>query len=231
MSDPVFSETPGAYERHLRRRWRNPLFPAGRRTVTAADVKHARLQDLEAARAVEKEFRDILDVAAGLDRRADVEALFRLKVRIDLCYAGCSGVPGGAPEMKDALRRLVAAIDRVQRRAAGNDALALAELDEEARAREEHFRLQDMPLVADLTREDPIVEAGELVATLLSEDPGQAAAAFALFDEAQQRQVRDQARFLLAGLKDTREARVQRAREVLERFDALCAASAQANAH
>ncbi len=221
MADPVFSETPGAYERHLRRRWRNPLFPAPRRVVTADDVKHARLQDLEAARAVEKEFRDILEVAAGLDRRADMEALFRLKVRIDLCYAGCSGVPGGAPQIKEALRRLVDAIDRVQRRAAGNDPVALAELDEEARAREEHFRLQDFPLVADLTREDPIIEGDELVATLLSEDPEQAAAAYALFDAAQRRQVRDQARFLLAAL-GTGGGPVEHARAVLARFDALC---------
>lgn len=228
MTDPVFSETPGAHERHLRRRWRNPLFPVARRRVTAAEVKHARLQDLEIARAVEKEFRDILDVAAKLDRRADVEALFRLKVRIDLCYAGCTGIPGGAPEMKEALRRLVQAVDRVQRRAAGNDPLALAELDEEAAAREEHFRLQDIPLVADLTREDTIIQPDELVATLLSEKPEQSAAAFALFDEVQRRQVRDQARFLLATV-GAGERRVENARAVLERFDALCLGAEESN--
>ena len=222
MTEPRFSAQPGAHERQLQRRAGNPLFPPARRNVTAADVKHARLQDLEVARAVEKEFRDILDAAAGLDRRADMEVLFRLKLRIDLCYAGCSGVPGGAPEMKAALSRLVEAVDRVQRRAAGNDPLALAELDEEARAREEHFRLQDVPLVADLTREDPVVEADELVATLLTEPPEAAAAAFALFDDAQRRQVRDQARFLVAALEPA-EPRRDNARRVLARFDDLCA--------
>ncbi len=221
MKELGFSTQPGAYERQLRRRAGNPLFPPARRAVTAADVKHARLQDLEAARAVEREFRAILDVAANLDRRADMEALFQLKLRIDLCYAGCAGLPGGAPEMKQALRRLVQAVDRVQRKAAGNDPVALGELAEEGEAREEHFRLQDVALVADLTREDPIVAADELVATLLTETPDDAATAFALFDDAQRRQIRDQARFIVAGA-DSDDPCVANARLVLARFDVLC---------
>lgn len=41
----LWSTHPGGYERHLQRRWNNPLFRAERRKVTASDVYHAWIKD------------------------------------------------------------------------------------------------------------------------------------------------------------------------------------------
>ena len=65
----LWSTRPGGHERHLQRRWNNPLFTADRRKVTAADVYHAWIKDSEAIEAltvrVEELFREWAEVSAG----------------------------------------------------------------------------------------------------------------------------------------------------------------------
>ena len=56
----LWSTHPGGYERHLQRRWNNPLFPAERRKVTATDVYHAWIEDGHAMDALRDGVKDLL---------------------------------------------------------------------------------------------------------------------------------------------------------------------------
>ncbi|MGF6597479.1 hypothetical protein P3T23_002196 [Paraburkholderia sp. GAS448] len=54
-----WSARPGAAERHLQRRHRNPLFPLHRQMVTAHDVHEARLADNQALQDIRNEFNEV----------------------------------------------------------------------------------------------------------------------------------------------------------------------------
>ncbi len=59
-----WTENPGCFERHLRRRFQNPLFPPDRRKVTRAELQSAQERDSE-------EFEEFSRQYAGLAERLD----------------------------------------------------------------------------------------------------------------------------------------------------------------
>lgn len=65
----LWSTHPGGYERHLQRRWNNPLFRAERCKVTASDVYHAWIKDDAAMDALRVRVKDLLaewqDISSG----------------------------------------------------------------------------------------------------------------------------------------------------------------------
>lgn len=65
----LWSTHPGGYERHMQRRWNNPLFRDERRKVAATDVYHAWIKDGAAMDALEGRVKDLLaewqDVSSG----------------------------------------------------------------------------------------------------------------------------------------------------------------------
>ena len=55
----IWSTHPGGHERHLQRRWNNPLFPVERQQVNAADVYHACIEDSRVIDALRNEAQDL----------------------------------------------------------------------------------------------------------------------------------------------------------------------------
>lgn len=178
----TFSPLPGARERRLRRLWENPLFPEKKRRIRRQEVEHARRQDLEERERFLIDFQSLLQEAVNLAPNVESDVILSLKERLDQAYERCSSLPGDLTELRQALRRLVAVIMGSVRAHAADDPQALAKLRDEDIAREAHFELQGFPLVADLLREDAVIEEDELVPTLLSEPRESLAAALQLFD-------------------------------------------------
>lgn len=177
-----FSPLPGARERRLQRLWENPLFPEEQRRISQQEVEHARRQDLEERERFLVDFQSLLQEAVNLAPNVESDVILSLKERLDQAYERCSSLPGDLAEIRQALRRLVAVIMGSVRAHAADDPQALAKLRDEDIAREAHFELQGFPLVADLLREDAVIEEDELVPTLLSESRESLAAALQLFD-------------------------------------------------
>jgi BioD-like phosphotransacetylase family protein len=177
-----FSPLPGAHERRLQRLRDNPLFPADRRRILQRDLELARQRDREERDAFLVEFQTLLQEAMNLSANVESDVILTLKERLDQAYERCSSLPGDMTEIKQALHRLVAVIMNSVRAHAADDPQALAKLRDEDIAREVHYELQDFPLVADLLREDAVIEEDELVPTLLSESRESLAAALQLFD-------------------------------------------------
>jgi hypothetical protein len=179
-----FSDRPGPRERHLRRKYRNPLF-ADSDEVTLQDLIEARRQDLADADAFRDELLKLVEEAASLPAQADSEVVLGLKERLDKAYERACGLTGDQSRPKQAIQRLLGVIMRAVRNGAGSDSLAHHELDEEEQARRAHFELLEQPLIADLLSPDNPIPPDQLARVLLSESQAGVEAALSLFEPAQ----------------------------------------------
>ncbi|MGE0079876.1 MAG: hypothetical protein AB7U81_01115 [Thiohalomonadaceae bacterium] len=194
----VSGARPGPRERHLRRRMHNPLFPAARREVSAAEWDAARRADAEQLQDFMARFQAMVQEAAALRANEESEVVLALKARLDQAYAEACALGGDLEAVKDGLRRLIAAIMGAVRRGAAGDARALAELDDEELAREQQVRLLEHPLVADLLLAASPIPADELAPSLLSASAEALDAALWLFDAEPLAELCAQARAVLA---------------------------------
>lgn len=192
-----FSDRPGSRERHLRRRCDNPLFPPARREISQAEVDAAREADEAEHQEFRERFRQLLQDAGEMSGSVDTEKVLALKERIEQLYEQCASLGGDHEQEKQGLLRLNEVIMTAVRRAAGNDPLALQELDDEQAARQLHLQLLEYPLVVDLLRDGTPVEAEDLVPTLLSEDPESVRVVMSLFEPEQQARLQAEAAHLV----------------------------------
>jgi len=195
--DIDFSPQPGPRERHLRRKYRNPLFPDTDQ-IDAGQVRQAREQDEAELDHFLRYFRGLVQEAVDLQPNSDSDVILDIKERLDQCYVQCCALPGDHNEIKQAVNRLVQVIMAAVRQGAANDPIALNKLDEEDQARQLHNRLADEVFVADLILPDSPIGQAELVASLLSESQQAVAAALQLFDVEQLSSIYQQARELVA---------------------------------
>jgi len=190
---------PGTWERHWIRRQHNALLDESQRQADPQQLQQARRRDREAAARFRADFESLVQKAAALEAGADSETVLALKDELDRAYSVSCTVPGDQRQIQEAIRRLIALIMAAIRRGAGNDAYALAQLDEEDAARRLHFELQHVPLVADLTHPDSPVDEDELVPLLLGEPPETLVRVMTLFDADQAAALLQDAREFLAG--------------------------------
>ena len=217
MSLP-FSEYPGAWERHLKRKQDNPLF--GSPQIDPRDIQAAQERDaLELARFREQ-FHQLVEQAAGLDANAEADVVLKLKEQLDRAYEQCAGMAGDQSQTRDMLKRLLAVIMQAMWQGIGQDVQAHSKLQTETQAREAHFELLEFPLVADLLRPESPIDEDELVATLLSESATALGIAMQLFSPEQQMVLYENARQLVEA-QQIEHAMVDNARQRLDDMRAL----------
>lgn len=167
----------GAYERHVRRISENPaLFP--NRKISIADAVQAQDKDQAEFEQAQKELVVLVQQVIDLDAKADSQIILDLKSELERVYTWIASLGGDQQKNKDAIKKLINVMISTIRAQAGNDSLALQEMEMEQQARDEHFRLLEFPLIADLLREQTSIPADDLAATILCED--QAAVELAL---------------------------------------------------
>lgn len=192
-----FSELPGRHERHLQRRLGSRLFPRPVEEPVDEVLLDAQRQDHEELIAFVADLRNAVRRAVNLEANAASEAVLGLREDLERLYERSAGVADDQTANRSALRRLVDVIVRSVRRSAGGDPLAQAEIDQAEAARALHFEQLEHPIVADLLAPDSLVEADELVPTLLSESEPALEAALQLFDGEQLARLCVDARVLL----------------------------------
>jgi len=165
-----FIEFPGAYERQLQRKYNHaPLFSMKQNSISTDDVLVARQQDTEEADKFMASFRQVVERAVNLKPNEQSDVILKLKEELDQHYEQCCSLQGDMSKIKQALNTLLAAIMGAVRNGAGNDVTAQTKLDEEDQARTEHYRLHEIPFLADIMRNENSVPADELGLTLLTE--------------------------------------------------------------
>jgi len=206
-----FTHRPGRRERHLRRRHENPLFAWPPVAVEPLDLLEAQRADHDEMESFRDSFRDLVQRTMDLPPNAGSDQVLALKEDLERHYEQACGLPEDHTQERGALRRLVDLIALAVRRAAGNDPLAQAELDDEEQARTIHFRLLEQPLVADLLHPQSPIAPEDLLPTLLTAVPSELAAALEVFDHHQVLALVQQGHALLARLEavgvDTRVPR------------------------
>jgi hypothetical protein len=178
-------EHPGVREGHLLRKKDNPLFAAASRKVSPEALADARRNDGAEREQFVEQFQALVQRAVALDPNTPSETILELKEQLDHSYQRACGLPGDQSHIKDAIRKLVAVIMRAVRSGIGNDAHAARQLDEEDMARQTHYELQEVPLVAALTHPESPIATDELIPSLLSEDDASLERCLILFDDSQ----------------------------------------------
>lgn len=192
-----FSQHPGPHERHLRRRYNNPLFPTSAQKVSETQIQDARKADEKELNHFLRYFRDLVQEAIELKPEAESEIILDIKTRLDKCYAHCCALPGEQSEIQGAIHKLIEVIMKAVRQGAANDPVALDKLSEEEQARRMHNDLMQYNLVADLMLPDSPISKNELVASLLTESKTELSAALQLFDQTQLAQIYQEAKTYL----------------------------------
>jgi hypothetical protein len=175
----------GMRERHLARKRDNPLFPPDVRSVDERDLDHARNEDRHRLERFRERFNDQLEKALTLSSNAPSETVLALKEALDESFQISCTLPGEVEEIQTAIRKMIGAIMEAIKRGAGDDAYAQRQLRDEETARQVHFQLQQVPLIADLTAADSPIAEQELIPTLLSEAPAVLYQVLEIFDEEQ----------------------------------------------
>ena len=195
----MFSTNPGVRERHLRRKYQNPLFAEDE--ISEVDIIQARKQDAEEVDEFMNHFRDLVQQALELDANTDADVVLKLKELLDKSYEQCSGLAGDQGEIKTMIKRLLASIMQAMWKGVGQDFQAQSKLENEEKARESHFAMLEYPLVAVLLRPDSPIVADDLVRVLLSESADNLRMAMQIFVPEQQIMLVQQARELLAKIE------------------------------
>lgn len=201
----IFSEFPGCRERHLLRKYNNPLFLRAQHPVTQFDIDQAISDDLIEYEEFVQKFNQLLLEVSKLedrDKRSDESDLsagkvIELKERIDYMYDQCAGFGQETSAYKQVLGKLYDTIISAVSEAVYDDSETTIELEKEKQARELHMNLIEYTIVCDLLRPDSPIEDNELVPTLLSEDAESVQVVMSLFENEQQIIIRDEARILL----------------------------------
>lgn len=179
------NDRPGIREQHLLRKQNNPLFDAPHNRVSNEQLVRARLEDGMERDDFMIAFQALVQRAIDLEPNAPSETILAIKEQLDQFYQRSCGLPGDQEQIKQALKKLLGVIMNAVRAGAGNDVFAQQQLQEEEIARQAHFALQELPLVAALMHADSPIAAQELIPTLLSEADETLAAALVIFDETQ----------------------------------------------
>lgn len=191
-----FRDNPGCRERHLRRKLDNPLFPAGERDKTRAELETEQRRDDDELNAFLGKVKALVTRVGDLSPDSDVNEIVDLKARVDAHYEQCMGLPGDQRRVKAALIRLITELTRLNMQTL-NDTRSLVELQDEQAKRLAHFTRLEFPLTGDICREESPVTQSELVPTLLSEPTDALSAALGLFEAERIAAIRDEARELI----------------------------------
>lgn len=193
----AFSERPGRYERHFRRKLDNPLFPRPIQEFGNEDLLEVQRQDHEELLSFLQSLRQLVGQAVTLQPNEETQVILDLKAELEKHYEQACGLADNQSANKQAIAQLIDAIMATVQRNAAGDALAEQELREEALARSTHFSLLESTLVADLLHPQSVIQADELVPVFLTDPEDAVRPAMELFDAEQRLQIAADMRALL----------------------------------
>ena len=181
----IYKSDAGKFERHLLRKQGNLLFPVQEQHVLPAAIEQARHQDQIALQNFIEDFQALVKKAVDLEPNAPSEKVLELKEELDRCFQVSYTLPGDVDEIRKAIQTLVKSIMQAVWKGIGNDEYARQKLQDEEIARDMHFKLQQNPLIADLTDPDSQVQESELIPSLLSETTESLQQVMQIFDAQQ----------------------------------------------
>lgn len=179
------SNNPGSHERHLLRRSNNVLFQSEKMVLDDDTLMAAQEKDHNEIVQFHEGFKIAINDTVNLKPNVESDVVLELKDRLERLYEQAFRIGDDLAEMKGAIKQLLAVIMASIRKGAGNDAQAHQELDQEETAREAHFQLLGLSLVADLLNPESVIKESHLIPTLLSLKKEDLSQVVQIFDKSQ----------------------------------------------
>lgn len=195
------SQNPGAFERHLIRREKNPLFEERQTVVNSDSLMEAQQKDHDILQKFMLDFRDVMSQTVSFKPNEESEVILEVKDKLDKLYATSVSIADDQQKVRESIKKLLAIIMKSVRKGAENDAHALQELEQEDMAREANYAFLESKLVADILDPDSPIENEDLIPTLLSANKDDLALACQLFDQEQLTYILTEAENLLNKLE------------------------------
>lgn len=182
-----WSHYPGAFEQHLQRRHRNPLFPANRRVVSQPDIDAAKARDWQDYEALKARMTRLADDISNLPSEISSSQVNALRERMDVLMQGAVGVGGPADQIASRLKEVRQTLIRSWRAAAAGNPEVLGRLDEAEQFWQANVARFTLPFVAQLLRTGGPIPPEEVLPALLSEEPATIAAIMHWINDPQER--------------------------------------------
>ncbi len=193
MSQAVYSEWPGAWERHVVRKARNPHFFNQLHPPTQQELTQAQQRDQLELAQFNQHLAELAVQCTELADDTSAKQINTVKNDLDRCYDTACGLGADLTEQKDALSLLndliTTAVRRAHREDDGHGRLILIK-QESLRMR--HLTRLNYPVVCDLLRAIPPIPAAEMPAALLSETDEAFTVALEILDDERKCYLADQ---------------------------------------
>ncbi len=170
MVNDSFSKWPGAWERHLIRRYQHPHFFESCKPPSAQDISEAQSRDQQELGQFHLSLQSLIRRCTDLTTETSAASITAIKKELDSCHDTAFSLAADLTEQKTAIATLNEVITSAMRRAlTGEDeALRLQLIKDEAKRMAKLSRLEH-PIVSDLLRSISPIPQGQLTAALLCE--------------------------------------------------------------
>lgn len=164
----IWSNNPGAFEQHLRRRYNNMLFLEDRRNVVQGDIDAARTRDILDARMLDQEQRTLFEEFLLVDEAVGTQ---QIRENVDTLIETAFGIGGPADEILAGLQKLREVITNISRKSFAEHIELLAKLEDAEQAYKNYMAKFFVPFLAQMGRKDGPIPADEIVPSLLMQNP------------------------------------------------------------
>lgn len=180
---------PGAHERHLQRRFNNPLFPVVRRKVSSMDVLEARRKD-------DAEYRELLEKVKAVEIPDALPAdwntfLNNIREHLDALIERALQIGGDTSKVKKYLTETRDNMINVWRQCVKNNPETLQALEKAEAFHKEQREAFRGNFINQMLRKDGCIPGDEMIPALLCEDAASVIECWAILDEPARQNIRD----------------------------------------
>jgi len=227
MSTLIFSEWPGAWERHIIRKARHSHFFGNKNTSLAEPLAQAQQRDQLELAQFNQHIGELALQCTNLGEQSSPTLITGIKNKIDHCYDTACGLGAELDDQKEALAVLNDLITTAMRRALRDtDETDRLHLIKQESQRMQHLARLEYPIVCDLLRAVSPIPAVEIPAALLSETDEAYTIALEVLDQDKRRYLAEGIETIAEQIKDHQVLfRIDRKLVILKKVNARIARS------
>lgn len=167
----IWSDNPGAFEQHLRRRYNNLLFMESRRNVVQSDIDAAQTRDVLDAKMLDQEQRTLFEELSNMGEKVSPNVVSQIREDIDTLIETAFGIGGPADEILARLQKMREVLINASKKSFAGHGELLAKLEDAEQFHKSYMAEFFVPFIAQIGRKDGPIPADEIVPSLLMQEP------------------------------------------------------------
>jgi len=200
-----WSDRPGAYEEHLKRRYNNPYFSNDRQNISNDDLTSAKETDEDDYHIARHLFSELLTEVEniGTSSTASMSEIQKIREKIDEVISFSIGVGGQAYKIAEEAKKLRESVISTMRDGVSNDANSLTALEKANAHHKQYTEKFNIPVIAQMMRDGSPIKNEDVLSTMLSEEPEIISIILSMFSNPEQQEFRENALALLQETKNS----------------------------